>query len=182
MARSSTTEPPTWEPTWRRVAIVGPYGAGKSTLALKLGEATGLPVTHLDSLLFSRDRSKVAQREWLDRHRRLIERDEWVADGNVLDSGGIDERLHRSHVAVVLVPPRWRATWRFMRREARLGIRSGRLDALTLNEIRAAWRWSRNRLPLLYAVLQRHPDLPVLTIRSEADVGALLRAAGRDGR
>ena len=31
-----------------RVAIVGPGGAGKSTLARRLGELTGLPVIHLD--------------------------------------------------------------------------------------------------------------------------------------
>ncbi|MEL6615862.1 MAG: AAA family ATPase, partial [Bacteroidota bacterium] len=32
----------------QRVMIVGGPGAGKSTLARRLGEATGLPVIHID--------------------------------------------------------------------------------------------------------------------------------------
>ncbi|HUO12940.1 MAG TPA: MATE family efflux transporter, partial [Caulobacteraceae bacterium] len=36
----------------RRIAILGGAGAGKSTLARRLGEALGLPVVHLDLLVF----------------------------------------------------------------------------------------------------------------------------------
>lgn len=32
----------------KRVAIIGSGGAGKSTLARQVGDATGLPVIHLD--------------------------------------------------------------------------------------------------------------------------------------
>ena len=32
-----------------RIAIIGPGGAGKSTLARRLGERLGLPVIHLDA-------------------------------------------------------------------------------------------------------------------------------------
>ena len=37
----------------RRVMVVGPGAAGKSTLARALGEVTGIPVTELDQF-FSR--------------------------------------------------------------------------------------------------------------------------------
>jgi adenylate kinase family enzyme len=33
-----------------RVAIIGSAGSGKSTLARRLGEITGLPVVHIDTL------------------------------------------------------------------------------------------------------------------------------------
>jgi hypothetical protein len=49
-----------WEPRSRRVAVLGAYGAGKTTPARRLGEQTGLPVTHLDSVTFMPDRTKVA--------------------------------------------------------------------------------------------------------------------------
>ncbi len=38
----------------RRVVIMGPGGAGKSTLARTLGERTGLPVFHLDQYFWHR--------------------------------------------------------------------------------------------------------------------------------
>ncbi|ASJ73092.1 hypothetical protein IMCC3135_15040 [Granulosicoccus antarcticus IMCC3135] len=34
----------------KRVMIVGQPGSGKSTLAIRLGEATGLPVFHMDKI------------------------------------------------------------------------------------------------------------------------------------
>ena len=34
----------------RRVLVIGPCGAGKSTLAFKLAERTGLPLHHMDKL------------------------------------------------------------------------------------------------------------------------------------
>jgi adenylate kinase family enzyme len=167
---------PTWDPTWRRVAILGAYGAGKSTLAGQLGTAAELPVTHLDSLLFDSDGTKVGPNEWTERHRRTIAQDAWVLDGNILDAGGIDERLDRADVAIVLIPPRWRSTWQFVKRAARVGVRSGRPDTFTLTNIRAAWRWPTDRLPLLSSVLRRHHTLPVLILPSRADVEAFVHS------
>jgi adenylate kinase family enzyme len=174
-------EAPTWDPTWRRVAILGAYGAGKTTLARQLGSAAGLPVTHLDSLLFDSEGTKVGPSEWTERHRQTIAQDAWVLDGNILDAGGIDERLDRADVAIVLIPPRWRSTWQFVKRAARVDVPSGRPDAFTLTEIRAAWRWPRDRLPLLDAVLRRHPSLRRLAVRSRADVASLVRSATTQG-
>jgi adenylate kinase family enzyme len=38
--------------TTKRIAVIGSPGAGKSTLARELGAALGLPVYHLDRLLW----------------------------------------------------------------------------------------------------------------------------------
>ena len=35
--------------TMKRIAIIGPGGAGKSTLAHQIGAKLGLPVIHLDA-------------------------------------------------------------------------------------------------------------------------------------
>ena len=37
-----------------RVAVVGSGGAGKSRLAIAIGERTGLPVVHLDPFVLAR--------------------------------------------------------------------------------------------------------------------------------
>jgi adenylate kinase family enzyme len=73
----------------------------------------GLPVTPLDSLLFEPDWTKVALADWMDQHGRVIAGQEWLLDGNIRDSGGIDERLDRAEVAIVLGLPRWLSTCRF---------------------------------------------------------------------
>lgn len=47
----------------QRVMIVGQPGSGKSTLARKLGEHTGLPVVHIDTIhwLLTKKRASVAR-------------------------------------------------------------------------------------------------------------------------
>lgn len=37
----------------KRILLIGSGGAGKSTLARRLGEQTGLPVVHLDRLYWT---------------------------------------------------------------------------------------------------------------------------------
>ena len=49
-----------------RVIIIGCGGAGKSTLARKLGEKTGLPVIHLDQIFWSPGNWEHLSREEFD--------------------------------------------------------------------------------------------------------------------
>ena len=105
MSDLSSHHPLRWDPRWRRIAILGAYAAGKTTLADQLAEATGLPVIHLDSLLFTPHRTKIGPAVWADQHHRAIQAEDWILDGNILDSGGIDERLDRADVAIIMVPP-----------------------------------------------------------------------------
>ena len=49
-----------------RVMIIGCGGAGKSTLARKLGEKTGLPIVHLDQIWWSPGNWEHMEREKFD--------------------------------------------------------------------------------------------------------------------
>ncbi len=65
----------------QRVMIVGQPGSGKSTLARRLGERTGLPVVHIDTIHW--------QPGWIERSpdektRLCLEveaRDRWIFEG-----------------------------------------------------------------------------------------------------
>ena len=66
----------------KRVIIIGCGGAGKSTLARKLGEKTGLPVVHLDKLFWRPGWQSISQEEFDIRHRQALAEDAWIIDGN----------------------------------------------------------------------------------------------------
>jgi adenylate kinase family enzyme len=69
----------------RKVAVFGNAGGGKSTLARRLAELTGLPLHVIDMLQFRPDADKVPQKiphdEYLKLHADLLRRDAWIIDG-----------------------------------------------------------------------------------------------------
>jgi len=65
----------------KKVAIFGNAGGGKSTLARKLAELTGLPLYILDMMQFRAGGAAVPQEEFLKAHAELLRRDEWIIDG-----------------------------------------------------------------------------------------------------
>ncbi|HEX5058188.1 MAG TPA: hypothetical protein VFV99_02455 [Kofleriaceae bacterium] len=67
----------------QRIAVIGCCGAGKTQLALALGEKLGLPVTHLDQLGWSAGWVEVDNDELARRQQAVFTRDgRWIADGN----------------------------------------------------------------------------------------------------
>ena len=72
----------------RKVAVFGNAGGGKSTLARRLAEITGLPLYPIDMIQFpdgyrpdAKDGGKIAHEEYLKLHADLLRRDQWIIDG-----------------------------------------------------------------------------------------------------
>lgn len=67
----------------RRVIVVGPGAAGKSTLAIRLGEITGLPVIELDKLFWRPDLAVMPRDQWAVIQRELASQESWIMDGDL---------------------------------------------------------------------------------------------------
>jgi len=65
----------------KKVAIFGNTGAGKSTLAIALAEATGLPLIILDKILYQPGGEKNSHEEYLRTHAALLKNDQWLIEG-----------------------------------------------------------------------------------------------------
>ena len=97
-----------------RVLIIGCPGAGKSTLALRLGQVTGLPVVHLDAHYWKPGWVETPREQWVQKVSDLVTGERWIIDGNCL--GTIDQRLSAADTVVFLEAPRWLCLWRVLRR------------------------------------------------------------------
>lgn len=63
--------------------IIGCGGAGKSTLARKLGKITGLPVVHLDQIFWSPGNWEHLEKQEFDALlAQEMEKPRWILDGN----------------------------------------------------------------------------------------------------
>jgi len=65
----------------KKVAIFGNAGGGKSTLARRLAEATGLPLYSVDKMKYRPGGAEVAHDEYLKVHQNTLEGVEWIIDG-----------------------------------------------------------------------------------------------------
>lgn len=137
------------------MVILGRGGAGKSALARRLGEITGLPVTELDRLFWQDGLNPSEPGRWAARQRELTERAAWIIDGDLgpYDTA-LDDRLSAASTIVVLDFSFARCAWRTVRR--------GRERA---GYWRWVWPYRRRYLPAVLRAITahaQHADLHVL--------------------
>lgn len=90
---------------YRRIAIIGSPGSGKTTFAVKLHEILGLPLYHLDRYFRVPDEiwDKTDYEDVGKRMRELADRDEWIIDGNY--NRTMDIRLKRADFVIYFSHP-----------------------------------------------------------------------------
>ena len=66
----------------RKVIVIGCPGSGKSTVARALHNKTGIPLYHLDMMYWNADKTTVEKSVFLERLFAVLEKDEWIIDGN----------------------------------------------------------------------------------------------------
>ena len=99
-----------------RVVILGPGASGKSALAVRLGEITGLPRIELDKIFWRPGLTPTPPQEWAELQRMLIEKSRWIMDGDLGPYDVVEVRLRAADTIVFLDFSRlrcaWRALWR----------------------------------------------------------------------
>ena len=159
----------------QRILVIGSGGAGKTTLALRLGERLRLPVIHLDAEHWRPGWDPTPKAEWAARVDQLIARDAWVMDGNY--SGTLDRRVAAADTVIFIDLPRTVCLWRVLRRRiqfhrrARPDMNPGCEERLTWEFILWVWRYpARTRGRLLERLDAIAADKQVVILRSQAEV------------
>ena len=66
----------------KKVIVIGCPGSGKSTVSRMLHNKTGIPLYHLDMMYWNADKTTVEKSVFLERLSAVLEKDEWIIDGN----------------------------------------------------------------------------------------------------
>ena len=83
-----------------RIIIIGCGGAGKSTLAQKLGEKLDIPVVHLDKLFWKPGWVEMPKDEFDELLRQEMAKERWIMDGNF--NRTLPERIARCDTVIYL--------------------------------------------------------------------------------
>ncbi len=142
------------------MAVIGSAGAGKSTLARRLGAITGLPVVHLDALFWHAGWVETPRPEWRSIQERIVKEPRWIIDGNY--GSTLDIRLAAADTVVFLDLPPLICLGRVIKRSfltatPRFDLAPGcaeRLDREYLGFLAWVWRFPRDDRPGILEKLQ----------------------------
>ena len=158
----------------RRIAVIGRGGAGKTTVALRLGRELGLPVVHLDRLYWGPGWQPVDPHVFGERQAAAIAGDAWVIDGGYLASAGWEARIERADVVVLVEAPLTACLRRILRRSlSRSGRRRPDLpdgcdEAFSLFFLRWTLGWRRRNREALARIERTRPVVRVAHGRTAA--------------
>ena len=164
----------------RRVAIIGSGGAGKSTLARRLGEISGLPVIHLDREFWRPGWTETPKPEWRAKVEQLVKGDAWIIDGNF--GGTMEIRLAAADTVVILNFPRVLCTYRAIKRavayrnRTRPDMGPDCKEKFDVEFLRWVWQFPGKTLPGIEERLAKlGPDVKLVRLRSKKEVERFLR-------
>lgn len=169
----------------RRIAIVGCGGAGKSTLARRLGEILKLEVVHLDAVLWRPGWIMTPKDEELKIQSEIAGREAWIIDGNY--GGTMELRFARADTIIFLDFPRTTCLWRVLKRRIRYAgttrpdMAPGCNEQVDWEFLRWIWNFPRVTKPKIMELLQRHQDKRIAILGSVKDVRCFLEEVQRAG-
>ena len=167
----------------KRIAVIGISGSGKSHFGRDLAAASGLPLFHTDRLWWRGNWQEVAEKDYLEEHRRWVDGERWIIEGFV--DPAMANRLERAECIVYLDCSGSRAAWQVLRRwwqhrrRARPELPPEALERLQPAFLwRVLWRQERPLIELALAGIDPRKVTRVTTRGEQAGVLAACRSAG----
>ncbi|MBV9957017.1 MAG: DNA topology modulation protein [Acidobacteria bacterium] len=164
----------------RRVLVIGSGGAGKSTLAARLGALLKLEVLHLDQLYWQPGWVEMPKAEWRKTVEALVTREAWIMDGNY--SGTLDLRFAACETVIFLDLSRWLCLWRVLKRafiyrqRTRPDMAAGCPEKLSLEFLLWIYNYPRRTRPEIVSLLEANANAKnIIWLRSQAEVKEFLK-------
>ena len=163
----------------KKIILIGSGGAGKSTLAQKIGAALGIEVIHLDKLHWLPGWTPPPKDEWRKKVEQLLEKDEFVIDGNF--NGTMELRMAAADTIIFLDFPRAICVYRALKRvwkyygRTRPDMGEGCRERLDFEFLRWVWTFRKEVKPKIEERLNRFgAGKTIIRLRSPKEVEKFL--------
>lgn len=164
----------------KRVIIIGCGGAGKSTLAHKMGELTGIPVVHLDKLFWKPGWVERTPEEFDPIIQQEIEKDAWIMDGNF--NRTMPQRVKRCDTVIYLDFSRFACLMGILKREltsygkVRPDMGEGCPERVDFEFLKWVWNYNKNKRERNYRLLNEATHAETIVLKNRRSVCRFLKA------
>lgn len=159
-------------PSFQRVLIVGPPGAGKTSFGKKLAECLNQPLYHLDDYYWLPGWQRIDKEAWLQKLRELCSHRTWIIDGGHANT--FSQRAAYADTVIILDYSPLLCLWRFCKRSIKRYVKIN--DNLPVNiqndpfrETKISIQWHLLRLILQYR-RKTKPDVFSISRALDCDV------------
>ena len=163
----------------KKVVVIGSGGAGKSTFSRRLGEATGLPVIHLDSHFWRPNWYPTPKDEWKAKVEELVNGDSWIIDGNF--GGPREVRMEAADTVIMLDVPRRICMYRVVKRavrfrgERRPDMAEGCNEKIDLEFLLWIWNYPKQGRRRALEEFERQSAKRLITLKDNSDIESFLK-------
>ena len=163
-----------------RIIIIGCGGAGKSTLARKLGEVLDLPVVHLDKLFWKPNWVEKSNEEFDALLAQELAKDRWIMDGNF--NRTMPERIKRCDTIIYLDFSRIACLMGVLKRiittygKVRPDMGEGCPERIDLDFLKWVWNFNKNKRESYYKLLNEAENVETIVLKNRRAVKLFLKS------
>ena len=163
-----------------RIIIIGCGGAGKSTLARKLGEVLDLPVVHLDKLFWKPGWVETSREEFDALLAQELAKDQWIMDGNF--NRTMPERMKRCDTIIYLDFSRLACLMGVLKRiittygTVRPDMGEGCPERIDLEFLKWVWNFNKNKRESYYKLLNEAENVETIVLKNRRAVKLFLKS------
>ena len=161
-----------------RVIIIGCGGAGKSTLAQKMGQKTGLPVVHLDKLFWKPGWVESTPEEIDGKIRQELDKPQWIMDGNFTRT--LPLRVARADTVIYLDFSRMACLLGVLKRvlttygKVRPDMGEGCPERIDFEFLKWVWNYNKNKRERNYRLLNEAEHAETIVLKNRRAVKKFL--------
>ena len=159
----------------KRILIIGSSGAGKTTLANRLGETLGVEVIHLDKLHWKPNWTEPSKEEWQKITANALRGDSWIMDGNY--GSTMEMRLAACNTVILLDLPHLLCVYRIIKRwlvyrkATRPDMAADCDEQFDWKFIKYVWDFPKKNIPKIEKLLQLFQDSKtIIRLKSTKEV------------
>lgn len=158
--------------------VIGCCGAGKSTLAKRLQQKTGLPLIHLDREYWKPNWEATKKDIWEKKVYHLAQEEKWIIDGNYISS--MEIRIKRADLIIFMDINKYQCLYQAIKRTLNLKKqhRSDMADEckerIDLDFYKFIWHFDKTTRPRIIKLIDENKHIDTIRISSQKEIEKLL--------